>query len=186
MKQRLTVICGWPMSGKTTVARGLKHALGDHWIDADDVWVLFFGQPNPNPVTEEERAKDGQEVRRTYQLLIAGAGLHLELGRSLIISAPFSRTVGWSDLTEMMKGIPDVEVKVIWCKPSSDNETEIAQRLSLRQFGVNCWSSVNTSDRYLSGRGKFETPAIPHLMLDTSLPFTEGDSVSQALAYIKS
>jgi predicted kinase len=185
MKQSLTVLGGWPLSGKTTVARGLSNKLNRHWIDADDLWVLCFGKPNPNPVTDEEKAKDAQEVRRTYQLLVAAAAKNLEMGRSVIISAPFSRQIGWSDVTEMLKQFPEVHLKAIWCRPTADSEAEIKARLAERQFGVNSWSSVNTQDRYLAGREKFETPPIPHLVLNTSPPHTPAQSIDLALLYVQ-
>lgn len=185
MQLSLTVLCGWPMSGKTTVARGLAEKLNRHWIDADDIWVLCFGKPNPNPVTDEEKVKDGQEVCRTYQLLIAAAEKNLEMGRSIIISAPFSRQVGWFDVTEMLKRFPEVHLKAIWCRPSADGNTEISARLANRQFGVNCWSSVNSQDRYLAGRQKFESPTVPHLILDTSPPHTEAETTDLALLFVQ-
>lgn len=185
MPSTLTVLCGWPMSGKTTVARGLAEKLNRHWIDADDIWVLCFGKPNPNPVTEEEKAKDREEVRRTYQLLIAAAAKNLEMGRSIIISAPFSRQIGWDDVTNMLKQFPEVQLKVIWCCPSADSTDEINVRLANRQFGFNCWSSVNTQERYLAGREKFEPPTVPHLVLDTSPPHTEAESIELALLFVQ-
>ncbi len=186
MKQTLTVICGWPMSGKTTIARGLEAALGIHWLDADPIWVLHFGKPNPNPVTDEELKKDGMEVRRTYQLLIMSAGLTLEMGRSLIISAPFSRTVGWADLGNMLTAFPEVQLKAVWCHPKGDGSSEVAARLEARVFGENCWSSVNTEERYMKGKSRFEIPPVPHFELDTSPPNTPEESIQQAVDYVRS
>ncbi len=67
------------MSGKSTVAKGLSEVLDQHWIDADPLWVLAFGKPNPNPVTPEEIERDGLEVRHTYTLLISAAAKNLEM-----------------------------------------------------------------------------------------------------------
>lgn len=153
-----------------------------HWIDIDDIRFTCFGPPNPYPATEQELEKDRAEMLGSYRMLFAATTANLQMGRSLIISATFSRKSYW---LELLASIPRHPIKVIWCRPQNDTDEEISARLARRRFGENCWSSVNTLDRYKEVKGRFQAPTLPHLTLDTSPPNSVEDCVARAIEYLR-
>ncbi|MBP6859522.1 MAG: AAA family ATPase [Candidatus Magasanikbacteria bacterium] len=181
----IVVICGWPVSGKDTLASQISSELGIHWLDIDRIRALHFGLPNPFPdVSEAAMELDRVEMKGSYELLYAAVGIGLRVGKSLIITATFSRSSYWENFQRVLTGCPSVNLRVIWCHPQNDTDQEIADRLSRRHFGVNSVSSVNSLARYHEVKSRYDTPVLPHLELDTSPPHTIEECVRQAIAYL--
>lgn len=179
---RLIIVCGWPLSGKTEIARLISQTLEIHWIDIDDIRLLNFGKPNPYPNASNYLMEiDKAEMGGAYELLNTSAKLNLQIGRQLIITATFSRKKYWKNLQQI--GNP-ASMKIIWCKPINDSIEEIKRRLSGRQFGINCWSTVNSIERYLEVKTRFENPPPPYLELNTSPPNSVEECVQKAMAYL--
>jgi predicted kinase len=187
IESTLVVVCGWPLSGKGTIARHLAKDPSMHWIDIDDVRVLNFGPPNPHPnISEEAMRRDKAEMKGSYELLYAAIGITLAMRRPLIVSATFSRAFYWEPVIAALARHPEGTLRILWCKPKGDTEGEIRRRLSKRHFGVNCWSSVNSVERYEEVKGRYEAPTLSLLQLDTSSPRHMKKCVEEARAYVLS
>jgi len=168
-KPTLIVICGWPFSGKTETATKLKGILGVHHIDIDEVRWLMIGQPYPYPNESPELMKrDVQEMAMAYRLLLAGASENLAAGRSLIITATFSRKIGQKMLAEIIEKYPQAELKVIQCVPVGDTYEEVARRLANRNFGEGGYKgAVNSPERYFEVKNRYEPIYLPHVKIET-------------------
>jgi predicted kinase len=183
----LIVLCGWAVAGKDTLAAAIAKQLNIHWLDIDAVRVLNFGTPNPHPVSQQEMEKDRREMKGAYDLFYSSITANMAMGRRLIVTATFSRTSYWDNFLEILIAARlSPNLRVIWCKPENDSDEEIARRLASRQFGVNCWSSVNSLERYHEVKARFEIPPVEHLTLDTSPPNTVENCVDEAIKYILS
>lgn len=165
----LVVVCGWPFSGKTALATELKRRLGFHHIDIDEVRWLMVGQPYPHPNESPELMKrDVQEMGMAYRLLIAGANETLAVGRSLIITATFSRKVGQQMLLDLMAKHPQARLKVIQCVPAGDTDSEVARRMANRDFGEGGYKgAVNSPERYREVKNRYEPIELPHIEIPT-------------------
>lgn len=172
------------MSGKSTIARELSKKLKIHWIDIDDnIRFPLFGLPHPHPNSSPElMARDQEEVLLSYGVLLNAIENYIHLGRSLIVTATFSRETGQEKLREICEKYPNVEMKVLWCLPNADTTEEIQKRLSSRVFGENCFSSVNSLKRYNEVKNRFEPIKLPHHKLDTTMPLNK--CLKDALAYL--
>ena len=181
---RLVVVCGWPVSGKTTIAKRLQQALGFHRVDIDDVRLLATGLPNPHPdASLELRQRDADEMAAAYKLLLSITDWHLERTRPLIITATFSRVSGQRDLKTVIDRHPHMPVRIIWCRPEGDTRAEIGLRLQ-REFGRDYVGGVNSYDRYLEVKARYESIGLPHMKLDTGPQRSVDESVEMALGYI--
>lgn len=189
MNARLIVICGWALSGKSTIAAGIKGNLDfdTHWIDIDEIRFLNFGPPNPRPDTSEElMQRDRMEMKGSYELLYATIEKNLVMGKSVLVTATFSRARYWNEILEILKRCPEVNVKVVSCEPQNDSKKETRNRINGRVFGKNTWSAVNSIKRYNEVKDRYESPPLPHLKLDSSPPNTIGKCVQEVIAYIQS
>lgn len=185
MKQpTLIVVCGWPLSGKTTIAKIVAKRLGIHRIDIDELRHLCIGLPHPHPNTSPElMKKNNLEMGVAYELLLHVADIHLRLGRSVIIIATFSKMVGQEDLLAVLKNHPEASMRIVWCFPFDDNEEEIKRRLA-RGFGEGYVGGVNSLERYRETKKGFESIALPHIKIDTSSLVTQHECVTRAIGYI--
>ncbi len=187
----LIVVCGWPFSGKTTLATALRKELGVHHIDIDEVRALIVGIPHPHPNESPELMKrDVQEMAMAYRLLIAGTDENLGVGRSLIITATFSRKLGQLMLSLLMVKHPDAQLKIIQCVPQDDTDEEVVRRMANRDFGQDTYiGAVNSVERYKEVKERYDPIELPHLKIHTWGSKNEGDintEVSAALNYILS
>lgn len=185
---KLIVVCGWPFSGKTSLAEKLRDQLGLHHIDIDEVRWLMVGKPHPRPNESPELMKrDGQEMGMAYRLHIAGANENLKMARSLIITATFSRKMGQQMLQGLMAQNPQAQLKVIQCVPFGDTYEEVARRMSGRNFGDGGYKgAVNSPERYYEVKERYERIELPHLELQTWGANTVEEEVEKAIEYINS
>ena len=180
----IAVVCGWPLSGKTTLARILADDLDIAYVDIDEhVRLPVFKLPNPHPSNKEEMKMDGLQMKWSYYLLYTAIDGYLEIGKSVIVTATFSRARYWEPVVASLAKYPEARFKVIWCRPN-DSESMIEERLSQREFGVNYWSAVNSYERYKEIRDRYEPITLPHLLLDTSRSI--GECRAEAIGFLHS
>ena len=182
----LIVICGWPFSGKTSLAERLRDKLGLHHIDIDEVRWLMVGKPHPHPNESPELMKrDGQEMGMAYRLLIAGASENLAAGRSLIITATFSRKIGQQNLVDRMAKHKQAQLKIIQCIPAGSTNEEIVCRMANRSFGNGGYKgSVNSPERYFEVKDRYEKIELPHIEIKTWGANTIEEEIAEAIKYI--
>lgn len=186
-KPTLIVVCGWPFSGKTTLATALREELGVHHVDIDEVRTLMVGLAHPHPNESQELMKrDGQEMAMSYRLLLAGAHENLAAGRPLIITATFSRKVGQQMLLELMAKHTDAQLRIIQCVPRGDTDEEVARRMASRKFGQGAYmGAVNSVERYKEVKARYDRIELPHLEMPTwGSGITVQDEISAADDYI--
>lgn len=191
----LIVVCGWPVSGKTTIAKILEERLNAdlkdpaipkvHRVDIDEVRRVSIGLPYPHPDESEMlMAKDRLEMGGAYRLLLETADWHLEQGRSVIVTATFSRNKGGqSRILELLEKHTNTTLKVVQCLPTNDPQEEIERRLA-RGFGEGYVGGVNSYKRYLEVKNRYEPIELPHIEIDTSPPHTPEECAAEALRHI--
>lgn len=183
----IIVICGWPLSGKTETAKEVQQMLGVHHVDIDEVRWLAIGKPNPHPNASPELMKrDVEEMRGAYLLLNAIADWHLEAGRSLILTATFSRKNRQGDLTDVMARHLGARLRVIQCIPHHDEPDLVQCLLERRGFGDGAYKgAVNSVERYLEVKNRYQQIDLPHIEIPTwGSCNTPKDCADIALRYI--
>ena len=175
-QQRLIVVCGLPLTGKSTIAEFLSSQLQIHHIDIDtNVRLPLLGKPDPNPYrTPEAEALSRKEMGESYDLLIHAARSNLTLGKSVITTATFSSLRSRENLTRILQDYPCVDLRIIVCGTDREDieQTEIEQRLAARTFGKDYFGGCNSVEHYLSDKKRYApwTDDLPHLKLDTFPP----------------
>jgi len=183
----LVVVCGWPLSGKGTIASKLSGKTGFPHLDIDEnIRLPIFGRPHPRPNESDELMKrDVEEMAASYDLLLHATQIHIDLKRPLIVSASFSRRKGQDDLIRLTERNPATKLRIIWCHPTDDTAEEIARRLARRSAQGAYSGSVTTPERYQEVKGRFEPITLPHLDLDTSSSAKIESCLDIALQYIE-
>src|SRR5579862_9238313 len=168
----LVVICGWPVSGKSTFASALAEYIHARHLDIDsNVRAPVFGTPDPFPNRSgEAMKKDEEDMRGSYELLLHATDLHLRFSRRLVITATFSRRMWQDRLLELLTRYPGKCAKAVRCAPSHDTREFVENRLALRNPGP---SNVTDYRRYVEVKSRYETPNWPCLVIDTYLPFED-------------
>lgn len=192
MSQYLIVVCGLPLTGKSTIAQFLSSQLRVHHVDIDThVRIPLLGSPDPNPYrSSEAEAVSRAEMEQCYDLLIHAARSNLVLGRSLIITATFSSLRSRENLTQLLRDYPSLKIPIIVCGCWIDREDverkEIERRLEIRTFGKDYFGGCNSLEHYLADKKRYApwTNNIPHLKVDTFFPNTITDSLERAFLYI--
>lgn len=192
MTQHLIVVCGLPLTGKSTITQFLSSQLGIQYIDIDsNVRFPLFGKPDPNPYhSPETEALSRKEMGECYDLLIHAARSNLTLGKSVIITATFSSLRSRENLTQIVQDYPSVKLSIIvcgcWIEHEDAEKKEIERRLETRTFGKDYFGGCNSVEHYLADKKRYAvwTNELPHLNLDTFPPHTIEECLSQTLAYI--
>lgn len=183
MKKKLIVICGLPLSGKSTIAKMVSEKLGIHWVDIDDVRRFCVGIPYPRPDDSPElMKKDEREMRAAYQILLYAADINLKMERSIIITATFSRRIRQQEITSLCRK-HSIIPKIIQCIFQNDSKKEIERRLE-RGFGEKYYGGVNSYDRYLEVKARYQSIELPHLKIDTSPPHPSKKTITKVIEYI--
>lgn len=179
MTQHLIVVCGLPLTGKSTIAQFLSSQLRMHHVDIDThVRIPLLGPPDPNPYkSPEAEAASQAEMGECYDLLIHATRSNLTLGRSLIITATFSSLRSRENLTHILWDYPSLKLPIIvcgcWTERGEVEQNEIKRRLEARTFGKNYFGGCNSVEHYLAEKKRYApwTDTIPHLKLDTFPPY---------------
>lgn len=186
-------VFGWPFSGKSTLADELSRRLGVHCVDINDLRMVSIGKPHDNPnESPEVKKRDGQEMGGSYRFLFTVADWHLEMGRSLIIVCTLSRKEGGqTTLRSIYEKYPNARVRFIQCVPKNDTDHEVELRIRAAREAptITPWGPykdpVNTLERYLEVKGRYNALEIPHIKIPTwGSGNTIGDEVELALAYV--
>lgn len=187
------VVAGLPGVGKSMLAQGLSEKLGGvRHVDIDgNVRTPIFGLPHPdsytNPKFEEEgRTEMGFAYEGLIQIAVRG---HLKLGRSVIVTATFSRPLARSNIMKVLADFPNAGLKVIWCTTSVPTEEEIAvikRRLSERVFGVNYFGGCTTIEHYLADRERYPVMDMMHTERVDTITLSQERCLEIALKHVLS
>ena len=120
------------------------------------------------------------------RLLLPGAHETLFVGRSLIITATFSRKMGQQMLLDLMAKHQNAQLKVIQCIPQGDTSEEVARRIANRNFGHGKhMGAVNSVERYNEVKNRYDPIELLHLKMPTwGSGNTVEDELKIALDYI--
>lgn len=183
-------ICGWPFSGKTSLAKRVRDELNGHHIDIDDMRWLAIGKPHPHPNKSPELTrKDEQEMGGAYRLVFTTIDWHLEMGRSILATATLSsKPHGQEKLRAVYEKYPAALVRIIQCVPENDTPEAVAEMMAKRDFGEDGYKgTVNSSERYYEVKGRYHPIELPHLKIPTwGSGMTIEDELKLALIYILS
>lgn len=174
-------ICGWPFSGKSSLAERVKQALSVHHLDIDDMRWLALGKPYPHPNESEDlMRRDRQEMGGAYRLVFATIDWHLEQGRTILATATLSnKPHGQEKLYSVCKKYPDARVRVVQCVPQGDTPEVIARMMSQRDFGeVGYKGAVNSPERYFEVKDRYHQIELPHVKVAT---WGSGNSIDDEL-----
>lgn len=187
------IICGLPLTGKSTIAEALSQKLTIRHIDTNIRFPIF----GPAPKNAHGNKEAGNEMRAqmlfSYEILCRSVGFFLSCRKSIIATATFSKIKYWQLLFESLRTLPSEKqfsterFKVILCKASQEtNEREeIEKRLALRQAKGEYFGGCRDVKHYFKDKAIFQTLPLPnYLLLDTFPPRTIGECVDTALDYI--
>lgn len=126
---------GLPLSGKTSLGRALAKELGWHFIDVDYCRRIGAGDPerdkdlNPYAASEERKSKEGEDMRIAYTMMHDAVRLNINLGRSVICAATYSRRTAQKFLLDIVRVHPGARLKGIRCV-FNDIEEEVRRRIA--------------------------------------------------------
>ncbi len=179
---QLIVLRGLPASGKSTLAALIAKALGFHWIDVDAVRLIATGMPNPHPNAEDGSLKrDGEEMGISYRMMLAMVDENLKAGRSVIMTATFSRAMAHDQIEKLLADNPGTELKMIWC----DTEGITDPSLEIRFNREGYLGATNTVERFRELEAHFVKDInLPQFRLRTAWMHTINECLDHALDYI--
>ncbi len=182
----LIVVCGHPVSGKTTLANLLAKELNFHLVDIDRVRKLAFGDPHPRPNESAElMARDRQEMLHSYRAMLDIAGACAEMNKSVIITATFSRQSYRDSLKSLISAYPRVSLAIVQCMlsmPTIEEENAEVQRRLSRPF--DSAGAVTTLERYWEVKNRFEPMNMDQLVINTAPPQTVRDSATKVFHFL--
>ena len=189
-EQKVIMIAGLPLVGKTTIAKAISEILGIRHLDIDEnIRFPVFGLPHPESYSDRILKSEGQrEMGQSYDLLRYAIEAHIVLNRSVIATATFSHHIARSNMVALMEKYPGVKLRVIWCCPTCREEEEveeIKQRLTRRTFGVDYFGGCTTIEHYLNDRHRYPPMNLSHIAVDTFPPHSVEECVTQVLSYCK-
>lgn len=176
MEKQIIVVCGLPLSGKSTVARELKRALKVPWVDVDTVRQKLFHHPQ----AEMEQNKDRFQMNISYSYLFLIGYRLLERCLSVIFSATFSREE-CHDALILLSEVIGVPVKVVYCWAP---DRVIQGRIIEREERQDSFSTCRTFGHYVSSKARYKLLPLPRIDVDTSQPL-EGN-IEKIMAFVKS
>jgi len=181
----LVAVIGLPLTGKSAIARGVSQMFGIRHLDIDDdIRLPIFGKPDADPYRDEaRRAAASAEMGQAYDLLLAAAESCLILGRSVILTATFSRKSSRAKLL-VLEARYNALLRVIWCHSDGyDTDEAVAARLAGRVFGVNYFGGCNSVEHYRDDQKRYEPMSLPHREIDT-FRYGPGECIEFALDYV--
>ncbi len=180
-----TVVCivGLPLSGKTSLGEALREATGEHFIDIDDGPAHCAPPQENNPYHDEEsKARERNRMITAYTVLHAAVSSNLEFGRSIIVSATYSR----ASTQDFLKTAVDSQggsLKVIWCG-FNDTPEEIERRVNARvKSGAR--GGCRSVTHYLDDKARF-VPFETDCRIKVNTSESIATCVAQALAFVSS
>ncbi|GHG62161.1 ATP-binding protein [Comamonas sp. JC664] len=187
MAPTVTVLCGWPLSGKSETAARLGPPLGAHVIDIDVLASAGIGLPEPDwKATEAGRQRNLNRMAMAYELFHQAVRLHLEVAqppRSLVAVTTYSRPSSWEYLLRVLAPHPRARLKVLWLRPT-DDAPEAVQTLLSQRARAGYSGGCTTLDEYLDVKARFVPPPVPHQVIDTWFRHAPQDCATRALEYV--
>lgn len=126
---------GLPLSGKTTLGKALAHELGWAYVDVNAMRQVATTQGRPDEVNPWDNGdtarRESEDMRIAYALMHEAVRINLELGRSVIISATYSRQTAQKFLLDIVKAHPGAHLKGIMLR-FNDTDDEIIRRITAR------------------------------------------------------
>ncbi len=181
LAKTLIIICGVPLSGKTSIAKKVAEELGIKHLDVDtDIRFPIFGKPEQDAdLTPEGKEQERVEMLASYKVMLSAADELLTLGRSVILTATFSREVYWELTKAVMAKHSDARLKVIQCQINNDSEEEIWRRIHER--GVH---TVNSPAQYQAVKDRYIKLPVDHEVVDTTGEGNLAEKVSGIVRYV--
>lgn len=165
----ILVLCGWPLSGKTSTAALLQRQLGVHVADVDRIAQAALGPPEADWRTSEAgRRRNLNRMAMAYDMLHHAVRVHLEVAeppRSLLVVSTYSRASSWRHLQAVLAPHPEVRLEVAWLAPVGDSPAAV-QRL-LAQRSRDYLGACTSAEEYFDVKRRFEPPTVPHLRIDS-------------------
>lgn len=191
MPTKLILVGGVPGSGKTYIGKELARRIGV-FVDKDTI-SRFFAEPMLKLLGSHADDRESEtylaNVRNVeYETMMKHAMENLELGRSVICSAPFIREFNdeqWLDDIQLEAELIDAEVVKIWIHVDPATARE---RIVARGASRDLWKLANW-DTYLAGVPE-SAPSADIIVIDNSrvpsVPlFEQIEAISDRLAAIQ-
>ncbi len=184
----LIIGCGWSLSGKTTVMNLVSEKLRIPYLDIDAIRKAAFGEP-PKDLTGETQ-NEAAEMLAAYRLLSRVCDEHLHLGRSLIVTATFSKNTYHEIWNAMLDRHPQAQAHLIWVKPVPGADTEEAVSRLLAERSTNYRGATTSYHRYTEVRDRFLENGRAliekreHLKALTWPEFSREETAEQILRYL--
>ena len=157
MEKQIILLCGLPLSGKTTLGKKLSARLKIPFLDIDEIRHALF----QNPPEEMESEQDRFQMEVSYKALFYIIEVLTKLGHSFIIAAIFSREERQKRAIEIL----GIETKVVHCFAP---EQVIKRRIIEREERRNSFSGCRTWEHYKADQERYQIFPSPRLDLDTS------------------
>lgn len=199
MNPKLIIVCGLPLTGKSTIAEALSQRMDVWHIDIDiNIRYPIFG---PAPKNAHGDPKAGEEMREqmffSYETLCHAICFFLSHKKSVIATATFSKNKYWKLLFASFRKylteeqFANVDLKVILCEvlgmDEQEEREEIERRIAERRAKGTYAGGCRDTDHYFGDKIIFEKPlpSITYLILNTSPPDNTKRCVDVALSYAK-
>ncbi|RKG97945.1 hypothetical protein D7V97_33670 [Corallococcus sp. CA053C] len=183
----VTVLCGWPLSGKSETAALLGRELGAHVVDIDVLAHAGIGPPEADWWTSDAgRQRNLNRMAMAYELLHQAVRVHLEVAepkRSLVVVSTYSRPASWKFLEAVLAPHPEVRFKVLWLRPADDSPEAVRELLG-RRAAAGYRGGCTTPAEYFDVKARFVPPPSPHRVLDTWFRHTPEACAQRALDYV--
>ena len=163
MTPTVYAVGGRPFSGKTSLASRLARRLGIQHTDIDwgPAHCVLPAVENPYS-TDEKAAFERARMIVAYWTLHASVTAHVHVGRSVVISATYTRAEPRSAL---LKAIGHANLKFFWCR-IDDTPEEIERRLKSRL--ENDWiGGCRSVEQYQKLRPQYSDPGFSHHVINT-------------------
>jgi predicted kinase len=171
---------GLPLTGKTSLAAELSQQTNVHYVDIDAGPAQCVAPIEENPLRNAaSEIRERQRLQIAYTILHKAVEANLLAGRSLIISATYSRRSSQSFLVEAIRQ-GGGRLKLIRC--SFDDSPEEIERRVKKRVASGAIGGCRSVAHYLADKARYEEFDEPHLKLNTSQPLEV--CLAQTLAFI--
>ena len=157
----LIIGAGHSLAGKSSVMELVSARLGIRHLDINtNVRRQIFGEPPKD--LRKETPNEAAEMLASYRIMCQMAEELLRLGRSVIVTATFSKAHYFSIFDQMMARNPDAVLRLVLIQPIPGADTAeavdnlIEQR---RAKGFDC--AMTSHGRYAEIRDRFHANGMP-------------------------
>ncbi len=177
----LGIIAGMPCSGKSTLGRALERKTRIHYCDSDDLRMAAFGALTHAQYEERWKNPDraqkltAQDMGLSYELLHFAMRLSLDAGRSILVSATYSRLAS-QEIAKRIAKLFEAQLRLVLCDLGSPTQEEAERRMK-RDDGQDVVLGTRTWEDYKRNEIRYISPATTNifapdevLVVDTSQP----------------